>query len=187
MLKKTSRFLAAWGHYVLTAVCAAVILLSALWTRTQQQTAWPDALALADQSQRLSAAQTPETPLPAELSRPGREDVLQGYSDQPVRWEETGVWRCHRAVDVRAAAGEPVRALAPGRVLAWEHGLRMDHGNGVESWYRGLAQIDVQPGQTVRSGQTIGKAGGHVPFEGSQCHVCITVTRNGQPYDWLAE
>ena len=56
--------------------------------------------------------------------------------------------------------------------------LRLDHGNGAESLYRGLKQVSVTNGTRVRKGAALGLAGGRIPYEG-EGHVCVSLLENG--------
>lgn len=178
MLQKIKRGMENWGHYLLALLCAGVILLSAVWTRQQQDLENAGQAALSDQGQRL--AQVMETPAPAVFSRPAAGSVLRGFSEVPVFFPETGVWRTHPGLDFAAAVGETVRALAAGTVVSCGEETRIDHGDGIESLYRGILESKVNPGQRVRAGDAIGKAGASVSFEG-QGHVCVTLFQDGKP------
>ena len=173
------KWMDAWGYYLLAAVCVGVILFSAVWT-CSLRSALPDAQALSDQSQRLSDVTPAPTARP--LQRPCEGAVLRPFSLSPVYFEETGLWLVHPAVDYRAAAGDPVCAMAEGTVSLTEDGLRLDHGNGLISVYRGLADIQAAEGQTVRAGEVIGHAGGRVLFEGSG-FVCVALYQEGEAVD----
>jgi murein DD-endopeptidase MepM/ murein hydrolase activator NlpD len=178
MLKKIRRGMEKWGHYLLALLCAGVILLSAVWTREQQEAEKADQAALSDQGQRLTEAM--QTPEPVSYARPAAGAVLRGYSEAPVFFPETGVWMAHPGLDFAAAAREAVYALADGTVVSCGEEIRINHGDGRESVYRGVRETKVCPGQRVRAGETIGTAGASVPFEG-QGHVCVTLYQNGKP------
>ncbi len=180
MLKKIRRGMEKWGHYLLALLCAGVVLLSAVWTREQQTAEKGEQAALSDQGQRLTQVQ--QTPEPAVFARPAEGAIIRRFSASPVYFPETGVWMAHPGLDF-AAAGEPVYALAAGTVLSSEGGVRLDHGDSIESLYRGLREIRVKPGQRVRAGEALGKAGEHVPFEGPG-HICVTLFREGKPAEY---
>lgn len=178
MLQKIRRGMEKWGHYLLALLCAGVILLSAVWTRQQQEAENADQMALSDQGQRLAEVQ--KTSEPTVYVRPAAGAVIQGYSESPVFFPETGVWMIHPGLDFVAEAGETVYALAAGTVISCKDEIRLDHGNGCESLYRGILECKVLPGQKVRAGDALGTAGGSVPFEG-QGHVCVTLFQDGKP------
>jgi len=187
MLKKAEQFLEKWGHYLLAALCAAAILLSGLWTRAQREGETPPgAQALSDASQRLSqVTQAPPAFMPA---RPCAGEVMRPFSEAPIYFAALGAWQTHPAVDFAAEAGDEVLALGEGTVESVSPELRLDHGNGYASVYRGLSEVRVRPGQAVRAGQAVGTAGGWVPFEGGG-HVCVALLFLGAPTsfgaDWL--
>ena len=60
---------------------------------------------------------------------------------------------------------DPVRASADGTVTAagWNGGygrmVDIDHGNGLSTRYAHLSAIEVRVGQSVRTGQIVGKVG----------------------------
>ena len=178
MIKKIRRGMERWGHYLLALLCAGVILLSAVWTRQQQRLENGEQTALSDQAQRL--AQAMQSPEPASYVRPAVGALLRGFSASPVFFSETGVWMVHPGLDFEAAAGEQVYALDAGTVVSCGEEIRIDHGDGCESLYRGILESKVSPGQRVRAGEVLGTAGASIPFEG-QGHLCVTLYREGAP------
>lgn len=178
MLKAFRRGMKAWGHYLLALLCAATVLLSAVWTREQKAGEQADE-ALLDQSQRL--AQAAEEAQPPSLLKPAAGPVVCPYSENPVFFGETGVWQTHRAVDFSASPGDKVCAMAAGTVMACgENEVTLDHGDGWTSRCRGLAKIAVSVGQRVRAGDALGTAGASVPFEGS-ARVCVSFYKDENP------
>ena len=87
---KISRFLEKWGHYLLAALCAAVILLSGLWTRALSTR---DAEALHDTAQRLADVTVP--PAAFIPLRPCAGAVLRPFSTAPLFFPAVGVWQIH--------------------------------------------------------------------------------------------
>lgn len=176
-----------WGHYLLAALCVLVILLSGLWTRSQQDRDRSDAQALNDTSQRLG-----QTEKPAEIGesweRPCEGAVIRPYSDAPQFFPALGLWRVHQAVDFAAGEGDRVAAMAAGTVEGLDGEIRIRQEDGAMAVYRGCGEILVHLGQRVRQGQEIGRAGDAVFLEGGD-HVCVALIRDGKPLpfgnDWL--
>jgi murein DD-endopeptidase MepM/ murein hydrolase activator NlpD len=82
----------------------------------------------------------------------------------------------HTGVDFRGTTGDPVRATANGRVTTagWNGGygkmVEIDHGNGLSTRYGHLSEILVKPGQSVRSGQIVGRVGSTGRSTGPHLH-----------------
>jgi murein DD-endopeptidase MepM/ murein hydrolase activator NlpD len=85
--------------------------------------------------------------------------------------------RPHRGVDVAAPPGTPVGAMADGVLslaapaMYFTGGTVMiDHGHGLHSIYAHLSALDVEAGQTVRRGETIGAVGATGRVTGPHLH-----------------
>jgi murein DD-endopeptidase MepM/ murein hydrolase activator NlpD len=71
----------------------------------------------------------------------------------------------HTGVDITAPTGTGIRATADGIVVfaQMENGygrlVKINHGNGMETYYAHLSQFYVQAGQDVRRGELIGAVG----------------------------
>ncbi len=82
----------------------------------------------------------------------------------------------HTGVDFRSNAGDAVRATANGTVTTagWYGGygkmVEIDHGNGMSTRYGHLSEILVKPGQSVRSGQLVGRVGSTGRSTGPHLH-----------------
>jgi murein DD-endopeptidase MepM/ murein hydrolase activator NlpD len=93
----------------------------------------------------------------------------------------------HTGLDFRADPGAPARATAAGTVTVagWNGGygkmVEVDHGNGFATRYAHLSAIDVEVGQTVRSGQIVGKVGSTGRSTGPHLHYETRV--EGDPVD----
>jgi murein DD-endopeptidase MepM/ murein hydrolase activator NlpD len=93
----------------------------------------------------------------------------------------------HPGVDLRQAAGSPVRATGGGKVVtaAWTGGygnmVEIDHGNGLVTRYGHLSAILANEGQTVEAGTIIGRVGSTGRSTGPHLHYEIRV--DGTPVD----
>ena len=93
----------------------------------------------------------------------------------------------HRALDIAAPQGSPIRAQAAGRVVsAREEGnaglvVRVDYGNGVEASYAHMEGFDVKEGDAVKPGQRLGGVGKSGNATGYHVHYTLRV--NGEKVD----
>ena len=96
----------------------------------------------------------------------------------------------HSGVDLDGDGGEPIRPSADGIVVLAEqlqvrgNTIIIDHGWGVYSLYAHLSKIQVQPGERVARGDTIGLLGSTGLATGPHLHWEIRV--NGTPVDPIA-
>jgi murein DD-endopeptidase MepM/ murein hydrolase activator NlpD len=102
----------------------------------------------------------------------GKRRILNGQPGSP-----------HGGVDFPAITGTPVHAAQSGRVaLAQElffsgNTVVVDHGLGIYTFYGHLSAIDVKAGDTVNSGQVLGKVGATGRVTGPHLHWGLTVER----------
>ncbi len=93
----------------------------------------------------------------------------------------------HTGVDFRAPMGYPAPAALGGRVVSagWDGGygnmVDIDAGNGIVTRYGHLSAIKVKVGDTVKTGQIIGRVGSTGRSTGTHLHYEIRV--NGKPID----
>ncbi len=115
--------------------------------------------------------------------------VLKPYSNgKPVKNETMGDWRLHTGVDIEAAQGTEVKAVADGSVTCAEkdtltgYTVTIDHGNGVLSTVYNLENIkDLKEGQNVKKGDKIGTAGASATLEMlDEPHIHFEVKENGK-------
>jgi murein DD-endopeptidase MepM/ murein hydrolase activator NlpD len=82
----------------------------------------------------------------------------------------------HTGLDLHGETGDVVRATADGTVTAagWSGGygraVDIDHGNGLSTRYGHLSSIDVRVGQSIKTGQIIGKVGSTGRSTGPHLH-----------------
>lgn len=195
-------FVEKQGFAIISVICVAVITATAVWSRQEEVYVSPTPPVSQDISaaqliqQTLRDASTP-APSPTQTPRPwhmplDEYSVLRPFdADSMVQSGITGIWAVHDAVDLAAERGAAVCALADGVVLAagddqlqgvW---LLIDHSDGVEALYAGLAlHADYRPGDRVFAGDRIGYVG-NGPLEESDLgsHLHLRITRHGQPID----
>ena len=184
MRKKVMRALDQWGYYLLALLCAAAILLSAVWTNAARGNTPPDLRAAADQNERLSDVKYREdAALSAETARPCEGEILRPFSAEAVFVGALATWRTHEAIDYACAETEDIRALRAGRVTRAREGeIFIDHGGGCLSAYRGAVEIVAEAGASVAAGDVVARGG--TPLHGGECGVCVAVLIDGQPIDF---
>lgn len=113
-----------------------------------------------------------------------------GYRSNPLTGE---AGELHTGQDFGAGCATPVKAAAGGTVSfsSWHSGgggnrIVLEHGYGIQTTYNHLADINVQSGQKVARGDTIGRVGSTGASTG--CHLHFEVTLHGKTVDpvrWL--
>jgi murein DD-endopeptidase MepM/ murein hydrolase activator NlpD len=100
----------------------------------------------------------------------------------------------HTGVDISALFGTPVRAAADGIVTfaEMENGygrlIKIDHGNGIETYYAHLSRFYVQQGQDVRRGEMIGAVGSSGLVTAPHLHYEVRIGHAPMnPYRYLAK
>jgi len=102
----------------------------------------------------------------------GKRRILNGHPGSP-----------HGGVDFPAVTGTPVHAAQRGRVALAEelffsgNTVVLDHGLGIYTFYGHLSAIDVKAGDSVETGQLLGKVGATGRVTGSHLHWGLTVER----------
>jgi murein DD-endopeptidase MepM/ murein hydrolase activator NlpD len=95
----------------------------------------------------------------------------------------------HSGLDFRAGTGTLARATAKGKVVhaGWNGGygrmVEIDHGNGFTTRYAHLSKILVKKGDTIATGDAVGKVGSSGRSTGPHLH--YEVRRNGDPLNPL--
>ena len=90
----------------------------------------------------------------------------------------------HTGLDIAAPQGTPIKAVTDGTVTAasmsgsYGNLVKIDHGNGVETWYGHTSKMYVQVGQTVKAGDVIAAVGTTGNSTGPHLHLEIRI--NGQ-------
>ncbi|WP_291844957.1 peptidoglycan DD-metalloendopeptidase family protein [Maricaulis sp.] len=131
-----------------------------------------------------------EPPAPASFFHPvaaGR--VTSHFGNRPSR--PAGAEADHGGIDIAAPSGTPILAAAGGTVRhaeagyngwpAWGNTVVIDHGNGWETLYAHMQDIEVGAGATVAAGEEIGTVGSTGRSTGPHLH--LEVRHNGQRVD----
>jgi murein DD-endopeptidase MepM/ murein hydrolase activator NlpD len=114
--------------------------------------------------------------------------VILGYYERPIIGgiKTQGV-HGHNGVDLSSYYGAPVLASADGQVIVarsggWNGGygsyVVIKHGNGTQTLYGHLSQVNVNVGQVVNQGDEIGKMGSSGDSTGTHLHFEIRGATN---------
>ena len=82
----------------------------------------------------------------------------------------------HKGIDIAATRGTPILATASGKVTfaGWSSGygylVKIDHGNGVETYYGHCSKLYVSTGDTVEAGEEIAAVGSTGNSTGNHLH-----------------
>ncbi|MBL8573982.1 MAG: peptidoglycan DD-metalloendopeptidase family protein [Hyphomicrobiaceae bacterium] len=123
---------------------------------------------------RLDGARSVLKRVPLAVPVPGSPTVTSGFGAR--RDPFLGIDAMHTGVDYRGDTGDPVLATAAGTVINADreggYGLmvEIDHGNGITTRYGHLSRIDVEVGDKVELGDTIGGIGSTGRSTGPHLH-----------------
>lgn len=90
----------------------------------------------------------------------------------------------HTGLDIAATRGTPIQVVADGTVTsasyngAYGNLVKVDHGNGVETWYAHTSKMYVTVGQTVTAGEVIATVGSTGNSTGPHLH--FEIRMNGE-------
>ena len=90
----------------------------------------------------------------------------------------------HTGLDISAITGTPIKATAEGKVIfakycgAYGNLVKIDHGNGIETWYGHASKILVKEGQKVNAGDVVAKVGSTGNSTGPHLHFEIRIDGN---------
>lgn len=97
-----------------------------------------------------------------------------------------GAAKFHRGIDIRAAYGQDVPTAASGRVVSagteggYGQTVVIEHAGGIRTRYAHLSTTLVAPGEDVREGQVVGRAGHSGRATGTHLHFEV-MTASGEP------
>lgn len=118
-------------------------------------------------------------------------NVTNPYSNgELVKSRTLGEWRTHDGIDIAAAEGDTVKAVADGVVKdvrqdsRWGWTVEVEHGD-VTVYYCGLAEtVKVKAGQEVKQGDALGEVGNSSVLEASEePHIHLAMKRDGKWID----
>ncbi|MEG0072905.1 MAG: M23 family metallopeptidase [Clostridia bacterium] len=100
----------------------------------------------------------------------------------------------HTGMDIAGRRGDPNKAFKSGKVVfaGWDSSgygylVKLDHGNGIQSWYAHNCKLLVSVGQYVDQGQSIGLQGSTGNSTGNHLHFEIRLNgRAVNPYGYIA-
>lgn len=90
----------------------------------------------------------------------------------------------HTGLDIAASIGTPIKVVADGTVTSASYSgsygylVKVDHGNGVETWYAHTSKMYVKAGQKVKAGDVIAAVGNTGNSTGPHLHLEVRI--NGQ-------
>ena len=97
----------------------------------------------------------------------------------------------HTGLDISAVTGTDIKVVANGTVISagysgsYGYLVKVDHGNGVETWYAHTSKMYVKKGDTVKAGDVIAAVGSTGNSTGPHLHLEIRIdgkTVNPQNY-----
>ena len=90
----------------------------------------------------------------------------------------------HTGLDIAAPSGTPIQVVSDGTVISaaytgsYGNLVKIDHGNGVETWYAHTSKMYVTAGQTVKAGDVIAAVGTTGNSTGPHLHFEIRIDGN---------
>lgn len=90
----------------------------------------------------------------------------------------------HTGTDICCPTGTPIKVVASGTVVFAERNgsygklIKVDHGNGVQTWYAHCSELYGKVGQQVKAGDIIAAVGSTGNSTGSHLHLEIRVNGN---------
>ncbi len=98
----------------------------------------------------------------------------------------------HTGIDIATSTGTPIKVVADGTVTGANYNgsygnlVKVDHGNGVETWYAHTSKMYVKVGQKVAAGDTIAAVGTTGNSTGPHLHFEIRINgKHVNPQNYL--
>ena len=142
--------------------------------------------------QTTRAQKTTKRIVAAKFCMPIDSEIIKEYSSDRLIYSDTFCdWRRHDGIDIKADVGEKVLCAGDGRVkkVYTDESLgkvvAINHGNKTLTYYCGLDDVQVQKGDVVTLGQTIGTLG-EIPSESAdEPHLHFFVEKDSKTVDPL--
>lgn len=90
----------------------------------------------------------------------------------------------HTGLDIATPTGTPIKVVADGKITcasysgAYGNLVKVDHGNGIETWYAHTSKMYVTVGQQVKAGDVIAAVGSTGNSTGAHLHFEIRINGN---------
>ena len=90
----------------------------------------------------------------------------------------------HTGLDISARTGTPIKVVADGTVTfaaysgSYGNIVKVDHGNGLSTWYAHTSKMYVTAGQEVKAGDVIAAVGSTGNSTGPHLHFEIRINGN---------
>lgn len=98
----------------------------------------------------------------------------------------------HTGLDIATSTGTPIKVIASGTVTnasykgSYGNLVKIDHGNGVETWYAHTSRMYVKEGQEVNAGEVIAAVGSTGNSTGAHLHFEIRINgKHVNPQNYL--
>lgn len=128
--------------------------------------------------------------LKGKLIRPVKGKIVKAFGK--TRHPKFGTVTINSGIDIKAASGSPIRAVAGGVIefVDWITGygrcIIINHGRGYYTLYAHVSKVFVQPQQTVSQGEVIAEVGDTGSMEGYVCHFEIRKSKKAlNPMEWF--
>ena len=215
-LNRAREWMMDYAYLVTLGAVIAIIAASALYTRHVQKDAGDSGIQAAADAPEIREA-SESTPSPLESASPlptlapitplrvtsvsgagsvwpvSGEILREFDASTPVFWEALGCWQVHAGLDIAGEADEEVRCARDGVVRQavrdelWGWRVQVEQTDGRLAEYAGLALCEVDAGQSVTRGQSLGTLMEHIPCEAELGpHLHMTLMLDGRAVDPLS-